>query len=223
MLLIIACIMMVVEIATTLILFWAQAISHDTFWIVMAVLMAVTALYILYRATWTQISSVCARLSFCSRLHRFARKNRFTYTRLHSPLAAFRRAYAGEDIRISRGKQTYRIKFFPYFTKRYGVHLLDQKRAQFSKDLDVIAKGQYVWGRLMWGPKVVSARMTEREREIDLTFPEGEGKAVVIIYTRFKMTCVNRNNRDVVDSGYEWTDGITFWQQDAFLRFLERI
>lgn len=223
MLLIIACIMMVVEIATTVILYWAQAVSHDTFWIVMAVLMAITALYILYRATWTKLSSVLARLAFCARLRRYAKKHGFRYERVHSPLRSFRKVYAGEDIRLSRGGEIYRIKFFPYFTKRYGVHLLDQKRAQFSKDLDTIARGQYALGRLLWGPKVLTARMLEMDRDVDLSFPEGEGKPVVLTYTRFKMTCVNRNSRDAIDSGYVWQDGITFWDQVAFFRFLERI
>ena len=224
MLLIIACIMMVIELATTVILYWVQAITHDTFWIVMAVLIAITALYILYRATWTKLSSVFARLSFCGRLRRFAAKNGFCYERVHSPLSPFRKVYAGEDIRLTRGREILRIKFFPYYTKRYTVHLFDTKRALFSKDLDVIAMGKHVFGRLLWGPKILHADFLEHERPIDLTFPDGEGKAVVIFYTRFKMTCVSRNNRDVVDSGYEWTDGdVSFWDQNVFFRYLERI
>ncbi len=223
MLLIIACIMMVIELVTTAILYWAQAVSHDTFWIVMAALMAVTALYILWRATWTKLSSILARLAFCARLRRYAKKNGFRYERVHSPLRSFRKVYAGEDVRLSRGEEIYRIKFFPYYIKRYTVHLVDAKRAQFAKDLDTIARGQYALGRLLWGPKVLTGRMLERERDVDLTFPEGEGKPVVLTYTRFKMTCVNKNSRDVVDSGYVWQNGITFWDQATFFRFLERI
>lgn len=186
--------------------------------------MAVTALYILYRATWTTVSSIAARLSFCAKLRRYARRSGFNYERLHSPLAPFRKIYAGEDIRLSRGEKIYRIKFFPYYTKRYAVHLFDRKRAQFSKDLDVIAKGKYLFTRLLWGPKILHADILEHERPIDLTFPEGKGKPVVLTYTRFKMTCVNKNNRDVIDSGYEWQDGdVTFWDQNVFFRYLERI
>lgn len=198
--------------------------THSTFWLVFSVFAMLVLGFILWCTVWNRVRSILSRHRFCAKIKRFARKNGYVCSFSHTPKKAFFKAYAGEDLILSTDQKTYYLKFFPYFTRKKIISVLDEYSAAFSKPFALVqpAGGG---GYAMPHGKVFTENLFERKKAINLSFGEAKdkGECIVIVSPAcHKMTCVRANKCDVIDNGYRFENDITFYFQDAFLAFLER-
>ncbi len=195
---------------------WLSALAHQTVWIVTFGLGAAFCGLLLLLGLLRRITAVLARVRFVSTLRRRIRRVSVECQILHTPLRAFFFAYAGADIIITRGGKEYAIKFFPYFIKNYTLHISDKKTAYLSKRTTLLPST----GRFGLSRPVVN-EFSFGKRKINLDMEEVMPRILLLSPSCPKVTATVANRRETVDNGYEW-QGMTFWYQKSFFKFLEQ-
>ncbi len=221
--------MIVVPTAVTflylLILFYVlcyqSALAHETIWIVLFAIGAGICALLLFLGTLHRARAAISRLRFKSELRRLARRAGGECHFLHSPLRSFFFLYAGADIVITNGEKKYAIKFFPRFIKNYTVHIEDEKTAYFSKSIALLwqsGRRHTIWSGV---GNAVENEFSFGKRKINLHMDEEGERIILLSPTCRKITATVANRAEAVDNGYEW-QGMTFWYQKSFFKFLEQ-
>ena len=203
---------------------WYAILTHTLIWQLLAALLAIAGVYILFKCMWTWLTSIISRLRFCAKLKRWAKNNDGECTFLHSPLVSFLKVYPGEDIILKTKEKEYRIKFFPYFTKKSIVHILNEKEAAVSKQWALFFNIHHYAATSNIGVgKPLKEEMLDHNKKICLEFENtGADRVVIISPTCYRVSCVNGNHNDIVDNDYNWKNEILFWYQNSFIAFLHR-
>lgn len=203
------------------VLCYQSALAHETIWIVLFAIGAGICALLLLLGVLHLVRAAISRLRFASELRRLTRRAGGECRFLHSPLRSFFFPYAGADIVIANGEKKYAIKFFPRFIRNYTVHIADEKTAYFSKSVALfwqsgtrhtiwLGRGNAVENEFSFGKRKINLHMDEEGEHIVLLSPACR-----------KITATVANRAEAVDNGYEW-QGMTFWYQKSFFKFLER-
>lgn len=202
---------------------WRAFLTQDAIWQFISVLLAVVGIFILLKCIWTWVSSICSRLRFCAKLKRWAKNNDAEFISAHSPMLSFFKAYKGTDVILKTTEKNYCIKFFPFFTKKSILHVVDENQAVFSKQWALFFTAhRYAAGSAGVG-RPLQEEMMQRKKKISLIFDETPGEKIVIISpTCYKASCVTDNHAETIDNNYTWNKEITFWYQKSFFKHLEQ-
>ena len=195
--------------------------SHSTFWLILCIgtMFAATIVFLVF--LWNCIYSLRSRHRFCAKIKRFARKNGYLLSFSHTPHQAFYHAYEGEDIILTTDQKTYYLKFFPYFTRKKNIHIIDNRHAIFSKPFALVAPRK-VYGM---ANVALTESLFDRAKKINLNFNECKEDAeriIIISPSCHSLSRVKSNGRDVIDNAYRQEDGTAFWYQNSFLDYLQR-
>ena len=201
--------------------YYCALITHSTLWLVLSAVLFAFGAWLLWCRLYGCARSILARRRFIRRINRLASERHVTVSLSHKPSRAFFKVYRGEDLIITTVEKTYHLKFFPHFTRKKNVHIIDLHRAVFSRPWALVAPERH------YGMASVAftESLFEHKKKINLTFDadeDGVERVVIISPSCHSLTCVKANGRDVIDNGYRFRNSITFYFQDSFLGYLER-
>lgn len=204
--------------------YFYTVVTHSIFWSVVSVFATIALGFTLWFTLWNRIRAILARRRFCKKIKHLARKNGYTLSFSNAPRKAFFKAYAGEDLILTTKEKTYYLKFFPYFTRKKNIHIIDCHHALFAKPWALVVFRHH-YGPGVGGTIALTESLFDRAKKINLDFGECEDSAervIIISPSCHSLTCVKTNGRDVIDNAYRLEDGSAFWYQDSFLTYLER-
>ena len=202
---------------------WRAFLTQDAIWQFVSVLLAAAGILVLLKCVWTWVFSICSRLRFCAKLKHWAENNDAEYVSVHSPMLSFFKAYEGADIILKTAKKHYCIKFFPFFTKKSILHIIDENGAFFSKQWALFFTAhRYAAGSVGVG-RPLQEEMMQHKKRVALIFDEAPGEKIIIISpTCYKASCVVDNHVETIDNNYTWKNEIAFWYQKSFFKFLDQ-
>ena len=201
--------------------YYYALITHSTLWLVLSAVLFAFGAWLLWCRLYGCVRSILSRRRFVRKIKRLTAERNQTVSLSHKPSRAFFKVYHGEDLIITTAEKTYHLKFFPHFTRKKNVHIIDLHRAVFSRPWALVAP------RRVYGMASIAftESLFEHGKKIDLTFDaneDGAERVVIISPSCHQLTCVKANGRDVIDNGYRFQNDVTFYFQDSFLGYLER-
>lgn len=168
------------------------------------------------------------RLRFSHQLKRACRKSHFSSQYRHHSLLSLFFPYKGTDILITAGERQFAVKFFPGNVLRRLVHLRNLTASETSKFYvlpivvmdpfrfaihNKLAKGNYFINQMEYG---------KRAQNFPLSFEEGYEPILLFSPSPMRLTGLSGNTAKPLGSG-ELYEGVTLYEDDAWVRFLSRL
>lgn len=202
-----------------------SAISHYSFWIVVVSVIVGLFLILFISRIIRLLFQIFERLSFCSKLKKWAKKNKYKYTSVKNPVESFFHSYKGEDIILAGEKKSYFLKFLPFSLSEKSMHIENDSEAYiaghfalFKNHRNLIPKDD-----LNGMTPIFSGETKCKKIRLDLSFDsEGNQNIVIIPAKAYSISFTDKNSKIAADCAVSYKNKFIFYRSDLLISYLDR-